>query len=290
MAERAVIRVGPDSSTLRDRWMGARLREKRLAAGLTAVDAAGRLQRSHSTLSQWESGNAIPRLPDLAFLLDIYEVQGEEREALLRLQEEVREQREQRSTIGAVSADAVNYDWLESRASKLEFFHDTALPGLLQTPEYAHHVIKSWDPEDSQERIERAVAARIARQSLLTNETPLQLSAILDEAVLRRPLGGADIMRAQLRHLVDRASLPNVELRIIPFAAYAEHAWAGLPGPFHILHSPHDPPLALVITRGGDLYFEDVEPFSLAFRRLAKAALTPKRSLAMIAAVRREMT
>jgi transcriptional regulator with XRE-family HTH domain len=287
MAERAVIRVGPDSSTLRDRWLGARLREKRLAAGLTAVEAAGRLQRSHSTLSQWESGNAIPRLPDLAFLLDIYGVGGEEREALLRLQEEVREQR---SAIGAVSAVAVNYDWLESRASKLEFFHDTALPGLLQTPEYAHHVIRGWDPEASQERIERTVAARIARQALLTSETPLQLSVILDEAALRRPLGGADIMRAQLRHLVDRASLPNVELRVIPFAAYAEHSWACLPGPFHILHSPHDPPLALVITRGGDLYFEDVEPFSLAFRRLTKAALTPRRSLAMIAAVRREMT
>ena len=145
-------------------------------------------------------------------------------------------------------------------------------------------------PEASQERIERTVAARIAREALLTSETPLQLSVILDEAALRRPLGGADIMRAQLRHLVDRASLPNVELRVIPFAAYAEHAWACLPGPFHILHSPHDPPLALVITRGGDLYFEDVEPFSLAFRRLTKAALTPRRSLAMIAAVRREMT
>jgi transcriptional regulator with XRE-family HTH domain len=59
MAERVVIRVGRDSSTLRDRWLGAGLREKRLAAGLTAVDAAGRLQRSHSTLSQWELGNAV---------------------------------------------------------------------------------------------------------------------------------------------------------------------------------------------------------------------------------------
>src|SRR3978361_1831126 len=119
MAERAVIRVGPDSSTLRDRWLGARLREKRAAAGLTAKEAARRMQRSHSTLSQWESGAAIPRLPALAVLLDSDEVQGEERGALLRLQEEVREQR---STTDAVSAVAVNYDWLESRASRLGVF------------------------------------------------------------------------------------------------------------------------------------------------------------------------
>jgi transcriptional regulator with XRE-family HTH domain len=281
-----VIRVGADSSTLRDRWLGARLREKRAAAGLTAKEAARRMQRSHSTLSQWESGNAIPRLPDLAFLLDIYEVGGDERDALLRLQAEVREQR---SATGAVSAVAVNYDWLESRAARLEFFQDTALPGLLQIPEYAHHVVKGWDPQASPERIESTVAARIARQSLLTSEDPLQLSAILDEAVLRRPVGGAEILRAQLRHLVDRASLPNVELRVIPFAAYTQRAWAGLPGSFLIIHSRHDPPLALVTPRGGDIYFEDVEPFAQALRRLANAALTPRRSLAMIAAVRREI-
>ena len=287
MAERAVIRVGPDSSTLRDRWLGARLREKRVAAGLTAKEAGRRMQRSHSTMSQWESGAAIPRLPDLAFLLDLYGVGGEEREALLRLQEEVREQR---SAAGAGSAVAVNYDWLESRASRLEFFQATALPGLLQTPDYAHHVVKGWDPQASAERIEHTVAARIARQARLTSEPPLQLSAVLDEAVLRRPVGGADVMRAQLRHLVDRASLPNVELRVIPFAAYAQAAWAGLPGTFLIIHAPQDPPLALVITRGGDIYFEDVEPFAQALRRLAKAALTPRRSLAMIAALRREIT
>lgn len=287
MAERAVIRVGPDSSTLRDRWLGARLREKRAAAGLTTKEAGRRIQRSHSTLSQWESGNAIPRLPDLAFLLDVYGVRGEERDALLRLQAEAREHR---SAADAVSAAVTNYDWLETRASKLEIFQDTALPGLLQTPEYAHYVIKGWDPQASAERIERTVAARIARQALLTSENPLQLEVILDEAVLRRPLGGADAMRAQLRHLVDRASLPNVALRVIPFAAYAQAAWVGLPGPFIILHSPHDPPLALVTTRGGDIFFEDVEPFAQALRRLAKAALTPRRSLAMIAAVRRETT
>lgn len=287
MAEQAVIRVGPDGSTLRDRWLGARLREKRAAAGLTAREAGQRIQRSHSTLSQWESGATIPRLPDLAFLLDVYGVSGEEREALLRLQEEVREQR---STAGTVSAALTNYDWLESRASRIEIFQDTVLPGLLQTPDYAHHVVKGWDPSASPERIERSVAARMARQARLTSEVPLQLSAILDEAVLRRPVGGADAMRAQLRHLVDRTSLPNVELRVIPFEAYAQRAWAGFSGPFLIIHSPHDPPLALVVTRGGDIFFEDVEPFGQALRRLAKAALTPRRSLAMIAALRREIT
>ncbi|MGI9097412.1 MAG: helix-turn-helix domain-containing protein [Solirubrobacteraceae bacterium] len=287
MGERTVIRAGPDSLTLRDRWLGARLREKRAAAGLTAKEAARRMQRSHSTLSQWESGAAIPRLPDLAFLLDIYDVRGEERDALLRLQEEVRERR---STTDTVSAVVRNYVWLESRASKLEIFQDITLPGLLQIPEYARHVIKGWDPAASAERIERTVEARLARQARLTSETPLQLSVILDEAVLRRPVGGTEVMRAQLRHLVDRASLPTVELRVIPFAAYARAAWAGFPGPFLVMHSRHDPPLAQVVTRGGDIYFEDVEPFALALRRLAKATLTPRRSLAMIAAVRREIT
>lgn len=279
-----VIKVGPGDTTLRGRLLGARLREKREAAGLKLVAAAGLIKRRPSTLSRWETGDRLPHLADLFYALEVYGVRGAERDALMHIAQEAHEQRESPDIVSTAVAD---YDWLLRSAHKLEYFWDTALPGLLQTADYAREILKAWDPAAGRERTERTLAARIARQERLTGEDALEVCAILGEGALRAVVGGREAMRAQLRHLLDCAALPTVELRVVPFAAGAHPGFAG---PFAILRFPDGRDLAHVITRAGDIYAADAEPFAQALRRIKRAALSQRESVAMIAALTKAMT
>jgi transcriptional regulator with XRE-family HTH domain len=282
--QRVAVRVGTGGATLRGRQLGVRLRELRDAAGLTGEEVARRMARAHSTLSRWETGGLIPRPPDVSFMLDLYGVDGAEREALLRA---VREAREREDWEVDVAVKVIDYVWMESRAWKVETFYDSVVPGVLQTPDYAREVLRAWDPGATPQHIERTLAARIARQQRLTAEDPLQLSAVIGEGALRLRVGGPEVMRAQLKQLVDLAAEPGIELRVLPFETGAH---AGMTGTFTILRFRDDQDVATVETRGGDIYLEDVEPFAQALRRLSAAALPQRKSLAKIAAMRRELT
>jgi transcriptional regulator with XRE-family HTH domain len=282
-SRQTVIKVGPSDTTLRARLLGARLREKREAAGLKLVAAATLNKRQPSTLSRWETGERLPHPSELFYAMEVYGVRGAEREELMRIAEEAHDQPESPDVVSTAVAD---YDWLQSRAYKLEYFWDSALPGLLQTPDYAREVLKGWDPTDGKERVERALTARMARQERLTGADGLELCAILGEGALHPVVGGADVMRAQLRHLLDCAALPSVELRIVPFAAGAH---AGFAGPFTILRFRDDRDLAHVVTRAGDIYLEDLEPFTQALRRIKRVALSPRDSITMIVALTKAM-
>jgi len=282
--ERAAVRVRTGGATLRGRELGARLRELRAAAGLTGEDVATRMGRAHSTLSRWENGGLIPRVPDVAFMLGLYGVQGAEREALLCSAQGAREREDWEVDVSVAVAD---YAWMERRAWKVETFYNGAVPGLLQTPDYAREVLRAWDPLATQQQIERGVGVRIARQRRLTDEEPLELSAVIGEGALRVAVGGAAVMRAQLKRLVDVAAQPNVELRVLPFATGAH---GGMTGTFTILRFKDEQDVVTFETRGGDVYYEDVEPFAHALRRLTAAALPQRKSVAMIAAMRRDFT
>ncbi|MGI9097673.1 MAG: helix-turn-helix domain-containing protein [Solirubrobacteraceae bacterium] len=284
MSERAAVRVRTGSATLRGRELGARLRELRAAAGLTGEDVATRMGRAHSTLSRWENGGLLPRVPDVAFMLGLYGVQGAEREALLRCAQGAREREGWEVDVSVAVAD---YAWMESRAWKVETFHNGAVPGLLQTPDYAREIVRAWDPCATAQQVERWVGVRVARQRRLTEEEPLTLAAVIGEGALRLAVGGADVMRAQLKRIVDAAAQPNVELRVLPFAAGAH---GGMTGTFTILRLGDQQDVATFETRGGDVYYEDVEPFAQALRRLTAAALPQRKSVAMIAAMRRDFT
>lgn len=282
MSRETVIRVGPGDSTLRGRLLGARLREKREAAGLTGVEVARRMRRAHSSLSRWESGDQIPRPGDLLYMLEMYEVAGSERDALMRLADEAHEQPQASEVVSAAVAD---YDWLQSRAWKVETFQDAVVPNLLQTAGYAREIVKAWDPAAGRERVERVVRARMARQRRLAGDDAVALCAIVSEAALRHLIGGPDAMRAQLRHLLDRAALPNVELRVVTASTGAH---PGVAGPFTIMRFRDAPDLVRVGTRGGDIYFEDAEPFAQALRRIKSMALSHRKSVAMIASMSKE--
>jgi hypothetical protein len=215
--------------------------------------------------------------------MEIYGVRGAERDELMRIAQEAHDQPESPSIVSTAVAD---YDWLERRAYKLEYFSDTAPPGVLQTPNYAREILKTWDPVVGGERIERTLTARMARQERLAGEEALDLCVVLGEGALRAVVGGPEAMRAQLRHLLDCAALPTVELRVVPFAAGAH---AGFAGPFAILRFRDDGDLAHIITRAGDIYLEDLEPFTQALRRIKRVALSKQESVAMIVALTKAM-
>jgi transcriptional regulator with XRE-family HTH domain len=280
--EPMVFRVGIDRATMRGRWLGARLRKHREAAGMKGAQVAERITRSAATLSRWESGDLLPRPAEVHYMLELYGVRGEERDVLVR-------HAEQAQRPGALEIDVAvavaDHAWLEDRAWRIETFQNAVMPGLLQGADYAREVLKAWAPAATPERTERAIGARAARQQRLIGDEPLQLAAILDEAALRRPIGGPETMCAQLGHLVEQAALPNVDIRVLPFAAGAH---ASLTGSFDILRFRDDRDLVYVETRGGHMYIDRSEPYTYAWRRLEAAALSEQESRAMIAAVAKE--
>ncbi|MGH2941213.1 MAG: helix-turn-helix domain-containing protein [Solirubrobacteraceae bacterium] len=283
-SKQTVIKVGPGDTTLRARLLGTRLREMREAAGLKLVAAATVNKRRPATLSRWETGERMPHPSELFYALEVYGVGGAERDELMRIAKDAYDQPESPDVVSTAVAD---FEWLHRRAYRLECLCETALPGLLQTPDYIREVLKAWDPTASGERIERTLAARMARQERLAGEDTLEVCAVLGEGALRAIVGGPELMRAQLRHLLDCAALPSVELRVVPFAAGTHAAFVGS---FTILRFRDDRDFAHVITRAGDIYVEDPEQFTQALRRIKRAALSQRESVAMIAALTKAMT
>jgi hypothetical protein len=170
---------------------------------------------------------------------------------------------------------------LESQASAMRTLETLVVPGLLQTPEYARAVTRAavGPPDDA--NLDTLVEVRLARQDVLRADPPLRMSAVLDEAVLRREVGGPEVMRAQLRRLVTAARLPHVRLQILPFAAGAH---IGITGPFVIFSFPSTSDLDVVVLDHltSSLYLErkeELQAYAEAFSSLQSNALSPEDSL-----------
>jgi transcriptional regulator with XRE-family HTH domain len=278
-----MLRVGIDRATMRGRWLGTRLAEHRRAAGWKAAEVAKRVGRTPGTISKWESGDVIPGPSEIFYMLNIYGVDDDERERLMRHAEETRQPGLSQVDLADVVADHL---WLESRAWRIETFRSNSVHGLLQTRDYAREVLMAAYPNRAPESVEGPVAAREARQRRLHGDNPLQLSAILDEAVLHRMVGGPKVMRAQLEVLAERAVLPNVEIRIVPFAAGAH---ASLTGSFDLLRFRDENDIVFVETRGGCMYLPNGESYTAALRHLEIVALPTAESLAKIEAIAGEI-
>jgi hypothetical protein len=162
----------------------------------------------------------------------------------------------------------------------------TVVPGLLQTPEYARAVTRAAADGLPDERLDTLVEVRLARQDVLRAQPPLRLSAVLDEAVLRREVGGPGVMARQLARLVEAARLPHVRLQVLPFAAGAH---IGVTGPFVIFSFSSTSDLDVVVLDHltSSLHLErkeDLEAYTEAFNALLIHALSPEDSLDFIAA------
>lgn len=274
------------SPTLRRRRLSAELRNLRAQAGLTLVEVAKRLGWSEGKLRWIEAAQWVrPNVGDVMDLLDTYGVTDQrQREKLLRLAREAGQRGWWHPYRDMISERYSTYIGLEAEASALQTYQALVIPGLLQTDDYARALIQAGPAEITEEEVERRIAIRAKRQKILTGEDPARLSAVIDEAALRRPVGGADVMRAQLERLVQLARLPRVMVQLLP---YSLGPHPGLGGPFTILSFPEsDPDAAYVETIAGELLIEedsDVERYRSVYRRLLGLALSPADTINMLA-------
>jgi transcriptional regulator with XRE-family HTH domain len=272
--------------TVRRRRLGLELRRLREGANLDQAAAARHLECSTSKISRMEKGEGIPKAIELDWLLDLYKVDGEEaRATLATIRKKAAEtgwweQAEYESVLpsGLGVYVGLEYDARSVRAWELGY-----LPGLLQTEDYARAVLSARGTRGPGE-VDRLARVRMQRQQRVTaQQAALELWAIVDEATLRRPVGGAQVMRAQLLALRSAMDLPNVTVQIHPLAK-APHP--GLLGSFSILEfGPSDPSIGYMESRGGNLFVEkDVQVRQLSgdFDHLRAGALDPVESAAFI--------
>lgn len=281
---------------VRRRKLGAELRRRRNQAGLTSGEAARLVGWHQSKVSRIETGRSGVRPADVERLLDAYDVRDEESRALLAALCG-------QDAGGGGGGDAGRGWWhtyrdllppayrdfisLEAGASHARTLETTVVPGLLQTPDYARAVTQAALADLPPSRIDALVDVRIARQSVLQGDQPLKLEAVLDEAVLRRPAGSPEVMKAQLRHLLQVMELPQVELQVLPFSAGVH---IGITGPFVIFSFPLIADLDVVVLDHltSSLYLErkeDLRAYSDAFDTLRGHALSCEESSALIARI-----
>ncbi|MFD5847496.1 helix-turn-helix domain-containing protein [Streptomyces chartreusis] len=279
---------------VRRRKLGAELRALRTGAGLTSGEAARLAGWHQSKVSRIETGASGVKPADVRLLLDVYDVEDAQlRELLLVLagsDEGGGRHHWWHAYRGVLPPTYRDFISLESQARAMRTLETSVVPGLLQTPEYARAVTRAAVgglDGDADDRLDALVAVRLARQDVLRADPPLKLSAVLDEAVLRREIGGPEVMARQLSRLMDAAQLPQVRLQVLPFRA-GEHV--GITGPFVIFSFSSTSDLDVVVLDHltSSLYLErkeDLQAYTEAFNTLRIHALSPEESLDYIAAL-----
>lgn len=274
----------PESgSTVRRILLGAQLRRLREAAGITREDAGYTIRASESKISRLELGRVGFKERDVVDLLTLYGVTDEaERDALLALAREANAPGWWHTFNDVLPSWFQVYVGLEGSASLIRTYEIQFVPGLLQTPDYARAITGTGQPGTPAEEIERKVGLRMTRQRLLSRPNPTRLWAVVDEAALRRPIGGPEVMRKQIAHLIDIAKQPNITLQVMPFR-FGGHAAEG--GAFSILRFPEPdlPDVIYIEQLTSALYLdkrEDVDEYTDAMERLCvesqPPAATPK--------------
>jgi len=283
------------SPTVRGRRLRYELRRLREERGLT-IERVSELSGGDlrgPTISRWETGDRRIRPTDLRFLLDVYEVRGEQREVLLTLARQARERGWwQTYTGGAVPEWFQVFVGLEAEAAFVHQYNAELVPGLLQTADYYRAFMQASPAAGDEDEIERMIAVRLRRQERLTGEDPLRLWAVLNESVIRRVVGGPETMRAQLEHVAEIAKLPGVSVQVLPHKAGAHPA---MDGSFNVLGFPEasDPDVVYLESQTSSLYLEDaphVERYKLMFAHLMAKALDPDESRRLLGHVAEELT
>jgi transcriptional regulator with XRE-family HTH domain len=282
------------SPTALKRWIAYELRRLREARGRTRQEAATRLGRTVAQIGHLETGRNLPSAGDVEVLLNWYG-HPDRVEFFRDLLKQAKKGRDW--WVGL--ADAVPdyfalFLGLEASAAQVQSYDCQVVPGILQTPAYAQAIIRAGERAWPDHEVARRVELRMARQQLIERaDEPLQVWSVLDEGVLHRQVGGAEVMREQLERLVKLAERPNIDLQVLPATAGAH---AGTEGTFTLLtflpelHS--DPGIVYVETRVRGIYHEDpaeIQSYRRALTRLQVQALTPDESPAMIQRIAEEL-
>ncbi len=278
------------SPTVRRRRLALELRRLREAARLTCEEVAEHLECSTSKISRIETGRVSVSPRDVRDMLDLYGVSSQQGASLVQLARDSRQKGWWHAYSDTIQPRFATYIGLESAASEIRIYEVTLIPALLQTEDYARTVIAAGIVGGDHDGVERNVELLMARQPPLTSDDPPRLWAVLDEAALRRTVGGAGLMRLQLDHLLDLSRLPNVAIQVIPFGAGAHPAMGR---PFVILAFPEraDPDVVYLEDLTSALYVEDVnevDRYNMFFNHLRATALSFEDSSALIMSVIKE--
>lgn len=275
----ASVQFEDGGPTVRRILLGAQLRRLREAKGITREAAGWEIRASESKISRMELGKVGFKERDVADLLTLYGVTDEaERQALLELARKANAPGWWHLYGDQLPSWFEAFVGLEGAAELIRTYEMQLVPGLLQTEEYARAVIRLGYPGAAVAEIERRVDLRMARQRVLTRAQPPRLWAVIEEVVLRRPIGGREVMRTQVEHLIKALELPNVRLQLVPLEA-GGYASAG--GPFTILRFADQelPDVVYVEQLTSALYLDkrdDVDSYVAAMERLCVEALSPE--------------
>ncbi|MPY53350.1 helix-turn-helix domain-containing protein [Streptomyces acidicola] len=278
--------VGP---TTRRRQLGADLRRLRELKGLTLEEAGACVGISKATLSRYETKEGTVKWPAVDALCREYGASDEERLALVELAKGAKIQGWWRSLADPIPESMNLMLTLEDEVVREDHYACMYVPGLLQTRAYAEAVHRASEVQCPEREVQHMVDIRMKRQELLERDEPPHIWCVIDEAAIRRVVGGHQVMRDQLRHLLDMCNRPNITVQALPFSTGAH---AAAVGSFAILRGPK-PELDVVYVDllGGGLFMEkpqELDRYRLAFQYLSAQALDLESSKELIHRISQE--
>jgi transcriptional regulator with XRE-family HTH domain len=273
------------SPTVRRRRLALTLRQLRDSAGLSAAEAARRVDHDASWLSRIESAEVRPHPNDVRALLALYGVEGDPAEAVIAVARQAKQRGWWQRYTDVLPDWFSTYVGMESEASVIRTYECQLVPGLLQTEDYARAAFRGAPIPMRDDEVERQVSLRMERQAILTAEEPPVLRVVIDEGAARRLVGGSAVMKTQINRLIEDSEKTNVQILVLPYAA-----GMGFDGSFVILNFPPLPApypdaaedqMVYVDTLTGALYLErpaEIAAYSAAYEQLQAVALGPKES------------
>lgn len=278
--------------TVRALRLGSELRRLREVAGVDTKVAAERIGGDRPKLSKIETGKQGISKAELEVLLTLYGVEDPKVKAAMDALRATRRKADWWDQYGAILGPQLRERLaIERDAVRIFAFQPMLIPGLLQTPDYARAINSGVEKDADEEQIASYVRVRMARQEIFKQESPPQYVCVLDEAVLRRAVGGPAVMAAQLKHLVSMINPPSISVQVVPFG----QGWhAGLDGPFTIYAYPDPMDLDVVVLEylEGALYLEEdrvADQYRLVFDAVRTAALSSRQSVELISRLARDL-
>jgi transcriptional regulator with XRE-family HTH domain len=281
----------PGGPTVLRRLLGAQLRRLRERQGITREEAGYAIRASGSKMSRLELGRVGFKERDVADLLTLYGVTDtRDRDTLLALAQDANSPGWWHRYGDVLPNWFETYVGLEEAAALIRTYEVQFIPGLLQTEDYARAVISLGNSASPPEEIEQRVSLRIMRQKLLTRGDAPRLWAVVDEAALRRPIGGREVMRGQIERLIEATKLPGVILQVLPFRVGGHTAEAGA---FTVLRFPESdlPDVVYVEQLTSSLYLDrrdDVDAYMEAMERLCVVSAPPDSTAEILSRILQE--